>query len=218
MKMKPHVIRQGEYTTKLASDMGFSAQEVWDHPKNAELKSQRKEMDVLFPGDLLFIPEAAPEPLPVKLKASNQYELKVAKVLVEVVFGLGGKPLADEAFEVLGLPFELKGKSGGDGSVKIEVPVYARQLEISFTERSLVFTLRVGDMDPIDERSGVRMRLANLGMIPDESRASALANESSDADLVEEEAIRAFQESRGLEPTGKLDDATKSALVDAHGS
>jgi hypothetical protein len=34
-----HVVRQGEYLRKLAYRFGVAPEELWDHPKNADLKA-----------------------------------------------------------------------------------------------------------------------------------------------------------------------------------
>src|SRR5690349_22189598 len=53
-----YVIQQGDYVPKIAADRGFSDfKTIWDHPRNAELKSLRTTPNVLLPGDKLFIPE-----------------------------------------------------------------------------------------------------------------------------------------------------------------
>ena len=66
-------------------------------------------------------------------------------------------------------------------------------------------------LDPIEERSGARMRLFHLGHLGPEP--------DGDGDApVPHEAIAAFQESAGLTPHGDLDDETREALRKAHGS
>ena len=45
--MKPYVIKQGDYLTRLSHRLGFVADEVWNHGKNAELKSLRKDPETL---------------------------------------------------------------------------------------------------------------------------------------------------------------------------
>jgi N-acetylmuramoyl-L-alanine amidase len=36
---------------------GYNWQTLWNHPQNANLKNTRKDPNVLFPGDFVFIPE-----------------------------------------------------------------------------------------------------------------------------------------------------------------
>ncbi len=87
-------------------------------------------------------------------------------------------------------------------------------MRVVFAKRNFVFPVRLGDMDPIAETSGVRARLEHLGYLP--SSAAALSEGETDARLIT--AIQEFQRAHGAEPTGELDDATRSALEKAHGS
>jgi N-acetylmuramoyl-L-alanine amidase len=48
---------QGDSTTRIAFRNGFFWKTVWEHPENSELKSKRKDPNILLPGDTVFIPE-----------------------------------------------------------------------------------------------------------------------------------------------------------------
>ncbi len=54
---REHVIQEGESTISLSAEYGFLANTIWDDPANAALKTRRKDMNVLFPGDTLVIPD-----------------------------------------------------------------------------------------------------------------------------------------------------------------
>ena len=50
----------GECLNVIADRFGFFPKTLWDHPKNARLKSERKDPNILLPGDRVFIPEKTP--------------------------------------------------------------------------------------------------------------------------------------------------------------
>lgn len=51
-------IQPGDNLAAIASKFGLSDfHTLWDHPKNAQIKSKRKFPGVLFPGDILFVPD-----------------------------------------------------------------------------------------------------------------------------------------------------------------
>ena len=53
-----HVVAQGEYLSLIAARFGFrDPRVIWNHPDNAALRERRKNPNVLFPGDVLTIPE-----------------------------------------------------------------------------------------------------------------------------------------------------------------
>lgn len=217
MKMKPYAVRQGDYLARLAGRMGFSADAVWNDPRNAELKELRGNGDVLYPGDLLYVPDAAPEPMDLAAKSNNRFEAKVPVVTLDLVFSKDEQPLAGEPYEVHGLPDRVEGTSGGDGGVKLTVPVSVHEVRVVFPKYNAVYPIRVGHLDPIDELSGVRMRLENLGFYRGLG-AVAPDDESDAARALDQRAVRAFQAAHNLPVTGEVDDATRGALRDAHGS
>ena len=56
MEMRPYVVRQGEHLAGIAARYGFDPQPVWEHEANSELREQRRDPQILAPGDLLYIP------------------------------------------------------------------------------------------------------------------------------------------------------------------
>ena len=55
---KNHYVEQGEYLAQIARSYGFvDYNTIWDAPENQGLKDKRKNPNILFPGDKLFIPD-----------------------------------------------------------------------------------------------------------------------------------------------------------------
>jgi hypothetical protein len=210
--MMPYIVRQGDYLAKLAFVLGFDADEVWNDPKNADLKTLRPNPNILAPGDILYVPEKKPDDgLPIEKGADNNYSAPVPKVEVVLVFRSDDQPLANEPCEVLGLD-GADPSTDADGKLTLKIPVTIRQVSVHFTGPDLTYDIRVGDMDPHTEDSGVKKRLANLGFFPQTSRR----NPDIDEDEMLGAALSLFQKANGLEPTGKIDDATRKALIDGH--
>lgn len=215
--MRAYVIRQGDYLAKLAHRMGFNAAEVWDDPANAELK-RRRDPNLLYPGELLYVPAASRAPMPVASHAVNGYVAEPPKVFVRLVFEGADGPLADEPYVVEGVGPFPESATDGDGAVVLELSVHVRECRVVFPRRGVAYPVKVGDMDPIDEVIGVQKRLRNLGhgggVGADE--AAGLSDESRAAH--ERMAILAFQQRSGLEVTGEFDAATQAALAGGHDS
>jgi len=214
-KMKPYVIRQGDYLTRLSHRLGFAAEEVWSHPRNAELKAQRKDGDMLKAGDILFVPDAPHKRLPFSKEATNDYVARVPKLPVSLTLTHNDQPIADVKYEVLGLDEKLEGTTTGEGSVEFEIDCNVREVVVALEDRRR-YRLKLGDLDPADEPSGARQRLTQLGLY-------AATTEGEDQYIAHDEeqleaALKAFQSQRGIEPTGGLDEATVAALRDAYGA
>ncbi len=206
--MKPFVIRQGDHLAKLAYELGFDADEVWNDPNNAALREKRKP-NLLHPGDVLQVPDQPKKELRFEPSKKNGYRAKVPTLDVHLVFADEGGPMKDEPYEVRGIDAPA-GKTDAAGKLTLKVPVNVRELVLHFTKRNVVHTVQVGDMDPIEEISGVDKRLQHLGFLPPPPNGDSALRRSA--------AIRAFQASAGLPVTGAIDDDTRSALVTAHGS
>ena len=130
---------------------------------------------------------------------------------------VGGAPLAKEPYQILGLgPEPIEGATDDDGWLKTSVPVHVREIEVLLTEKDRTLRVRVGDMDPIDTMSGLKKRLTHLGYY--QPARVGVENDDVADDSALLSALKAFQSSRGLTPSGKLDDDTRKAITGAHGS
>lgn len=215
----PYVIRQGDYMTKLAHLRGFDAEEIWKDAKNDSIRAIRPNMDILAPGDIVYLPKEPKEGLEFTKESTNKYKAIVPKIDLTVTFvDDEGQPLADQVYVLEGLerageaaagaPKE-EHKTDGGGVAKFTVPVTVREVTVKFTKRNIAFVMRVGDMDPEDESTGIQKRLVNLGYLPPELPRDAEA-------AYMPSAVRSFQKDKGLPITGALDADTIKALKDAH--
>jgi N-acetylmuramoyl-L-alanine amidase len=209
---RPHVVQQGEYLTKIAYERGVDAAVVWDDPKNAELKKLRGTGDILHPGDVVYLPDDERPAVQIEAGTVNRYVADPPKVKLALVFHDGPKALANEACEVAGLGGAevAKMETAADGTLELDVPVTTRELTITFPAKDLSFAVSVGDMDPEGEASGMAKRLCNLGYLSDYQ-----ADEGDAKDTLRI-AVLAFQKDHGIDPSGDIDDATRSAIMDAH--
>lgn len=213
MSTRPYVIRQGDYLTQLAHRMGFDADAVWNDEGNRELRDRRPDRDVLRPGDVLQVPAAAPPGLDLSPHTSNSFKATIPRVEVRLTLrDVEGHAYASEPFCVHGPPQPVHGTTDGDGCAVLSVPINLPEVQLVLERPGRVFRVRVGHLDPIGELSGVRQRLAHLDhLVP-------LTMETDDEDVRLRRAVESFQRARGLDVTGDLDDSTRQALHDAHGS
>jgi hypothetical protein len=216
--VKPYVIRQGDYLTKLAHTNGYDADTVWKHAKNKELRERRSDPNTLLPGDILWVPEPTPaRRLAVKSGTDNRYTARIPKMPVSVRLQLGGEPLVKEPFRILGVgPDPIEGATDEHGWLKAEVNVHVREIEVELTARDKTLRVRVGDMDPLNTVSGVKKRLTHLGFYQP-SKIGVDNDDAADGHALVS-ALKAFQQQRGLEPTGKMNEDTAKALSGHHGS
>ncbi len=214
--MKPYVIKQGDYLTRLAHRLGFVPEEVWNDPKNAELKAQRSDPDTLKSGDIVFIPDVPKKKNPYTSESSNTFVAKVPKLPVSLTLDHNGEPIADEKFVVRGLDEEFEGTTDAEGTVAFEVDVNLKEVVVELVDKKRSYRMLLGNLDPVDEPSGARQRLMQLGIYSATLEGEDQYVAHNPKQLAA--ALKAFQKKSDLELTGELDEATVSALRDAYGS
>ncbi len=242
MPSTTHLVRQGECISSIAKENGFFWQTLWDHADNAQLKSDRKDPNVLMPDDPVAIPEKEEK---LESRASDarhkfvlkgvpaKLRLRLTKLKKKDPKPSNAKPGDDSVAEDppyepyhpeyeprANVPYQLDidgvvttGTTDGDGRINVSLPPEAQQGRIYLNRGQSdeeVIPLALGHMDPISTTTGVRKRLKNLGFF------CAEAGDDITPDL--EAALRKFQEAKELTVDGKINDATRDKLKDAHGN
>jgi hypothetical protein len=204
-----HQIRQGDSVAKLAERYGFSPQTIWDHPENADLKSLRRDMNILAPGDVVYVPDRRDDSRACETGRRHVFRRRAVPMLFRVQLLDGREPRA-------GLPYvlevdgaRLEGKTDAEGRIERYVPNKARHGRLVVDGGAVDVALDFGHMDPVDTPAGVRKRLVNLGYALDDA-----ADDTGDAAM--RAALRLFQQSVGLAPTGDPDDDTRAMLERCH--
>lgn len=101
----------------------------------------------------------------------------------------------------------IDGVTGDDGSVEAAIPPDAREGRLTSFDNGIEdYSLELGHLDPLTKDSGIRARLTNLGL------------DCGDNDESLAQAIMEFQQQRGLDATGEMDDATRTKLKKVYGS
>lgn len=211
--MPPYTVKQGDCIMTIAEANGFLWETIWNHEDNARLKERRKDPNVLFPGDVVVIPELTPriesaptEKLTTFIKKTNLVQVRLR------LLDLKRYPRTNIEYTATVDNVSSSGRSDGDGYITITVPPSARELKLKVTEGSKTdeYTLPLGSIDPIDELSGVQQRLTNLGY-------SCVSEQGTLGELTKA-SIRLFQKEMRLRANGELDDATRRKLKEIHGS
>lgn len=204
-----HTVKQGEHVVRLAYEHGFRDwTKVWQNGANADLRSLRENPNVLLPGDELFLPDflekgefcGTGQVHPFTAPALN-LQLKI------VVRDVNGDPIP--SCECL-LAFDGNDRTlvtDGEGKLNEEIPPGTTSGEIRI--RGSVYRLSIGHLDPVEEKTGQRARLANLGYYFEE-----------DEDLDDEKfrsAVEEFQCDHDLDVDGKCGPNTQKKLKKVHG-
>ena len=211
-----YVVQQGDHLSSIAKDFGFSRyQTIWDDPNNAALKAQRVNPNVLYPGDVLYIPDKTvtdfPRPTDQKHPfVLNKQPLKLRLVLEDIY----EKPIAGAACR-LRLGFDLHNvTTDGTGHLEqgISPEVHDAVLTIQAPQtpfQGVPLSIKIGHLDPVETVSGQHARLTNLGYFPGPTGASDPA--------ALESAIEEFQCDQSLTVDGICGPQTQAKLKQVHG-
>ena len=55
--MPEHMVVAGDCILSIAEENGFQWKTIWNHAANSKLKADRGDPNVLFPGDVVFVPD-----------------------------------------------------------------------------------------------------------------------------------------------------------------
>ncbi|MYM96257.1 peptidoglycan-binding domain-containing protein [Duganella vulcania] len=213
-----HMVLQGECTSKLADRYGFFPDTVWDWPDNAALKAQRRDKNILLPGDRLAIPGRRTKLVSAQTGQRLTLRRKGVPDSMRIQFLLDGRArsqvpyLAQVSYGDDTLSPDSSGETDADGYVTVALMPNAQTLTITLGtgQEAREHTFQIGAMDPATDCAGIQKRLANLGFYD-----GAVDGQPS-AQL--ESAVARFQLSQDLEATGKLDPASLDKLLDLHRS
>jgi N-acetylmuramoyl-L-alanine amidase len=201
----------GDCVLSLARRYRRLPEQIWNAPENAELKRNRKQ-NVLLPGDRVFIPDVAKKQIDGATEKRHRFKVKVPTTTLKLRLLRGEEARAnlDYVLQVEGKSFQ--GKTGADGSLEVKIPADARKgsLRLLDPEGEESYPLELGGLNPASDVTGVQARLNNLGF--------ACGPVDGEVGPRTRGAIAAFQRAAGMRPTGEIDDATRSKLVERHGS
>lgn len=215
-----HIVQQGECLTSIAHQHGFRDwRAIYNHPDNAPLRRKRPNPNVLFPGDVVVLPDPMAKTAKCATGRHHRFQIKVARKELQLILrDHKGEPMKDAPVELdldgqPLLPPEGQDSWMTDGNGLLKVPVPVRSKTAVLTVADYTVKLQLGGLNPLKdvpegEVSGAQARLRNLGYDagPVDGRMGPATRG----------ALALFQADHGLEVTGKLDEASRKKLEELH--
>jgi N-acetylmuramoyl-L-alanine amidase len=189
---------------------------VYEHSANEALRESRPDPNVLFPGDVVVIPDVVAKAYDCATSLRHEFIVKRTRAWIRIaVRDEDDQPLRGRPWRLTVNDFTFEGVTDDEGGVRHEVAVDASraQLEVSLDDAAdgevFAWELQLGHLDPIETVSGVQQRLNNLGYLCGTADGVLGARTAR--------ALRAFQYARRLAVTGALDSTVRRELWAAHG-
>ena len=207
---KTVIVEQGDCLVNLSQREGFYWETIWNHSQNSTLRKRRKHLNIIKKGDELFIPDRELKEVPCATEQVHRFVLKGASVRFTLTLLDRGQPRGNERYILSVNGRSQEGTTDENGRLDEAIPADASEGLLLLGDKQEKFTINFGYVDPVDEISGVKTRLQNLGFYSGEI----------DDELTPETvtAIAEFQRSVNLSGEGQLSAETRSTLLEAHGS
>ncbi|MEO7093854.1 MAG: hypothetical protein ABI175_11430 [Polyangiales bacterium] len=230
-----HEVKAGEHMVRIcAENKQRDYRPIWDHADNKPLTKDRKNPNLLLPGDIVVLPDAKAKTVTAK---TEKHHVFIVKGKLELDFRIvlideNDKPIADKEVDFL-----KKGEtatSDGDGKVeKIDLPFKFELGTLEFEYRTIDlstrgtqppelwqgeeiveprFVVAIGHLDPLETVSGVQGRLNNLGYYAGE------IGYAEEDEIAVKCAVEEFEVEHGLKPKGDPeDDGLRTKLKEVYG-
>jgi N-acetylmuramoyl-L-alanine amidase len=206
-----HKVKQGECMASIADKYGFCPDMLWRHGKNAAIRKQRENINILYPGDLVFIPDKQTRTQDAATEQRHRFRKKIGPVKLRLRLLHHGNPIADEAYILKVEDRVISGNTDPDGYLEEIIPSGTGSAELALGEENPeILLLEIGSLDPVTEISGVQARLNNLGF--DCGIVDGVSGPLTRG------GVSAFQETNELEVTGDPDSPTRDELIERYGA
>lgn len=212
--MATYTVVPGDCLASIAERFGFGdPMLIYNDAANAALRRARPDPNVLLPGDQVVVPERTPRTEVLATEQRHRFVVKRPLTFLRLrLEDANGAPRSGLPYEVAYRNTTLKGVTTAQGVIEQPIPRDLTQAVVTVGkgQSKEVLNVALGFIDPVTTDSGLRQRLANLGLL---RPIDGIAD-----DLALRFAIHTFQLREGLEPTGGPDAETLSKLVEVHGS
>src|ERR1022692_1174838 len=111
-------VQQGDSLSSIAFGFGMNWQTLWNHPDNAALKSRRKDPNVIYPGDVVCIPEKSPRIESCSTDAKHKFVRKATPDKLKIRLLKDFEPRANTAYTLVVDGVTKGGSTDGAGQIE----------------------------------------------------------------------------------------------------
>lgn len=120
--MRDYTFRLGDTLDAVAARAGLAMSRVWEHPGNAKLRQDRKEPDLLFPRDVVVLPDVEVKELQRGTGAAHRFQVTIPRTPLQLFLLADGLPCKAAICTVVGEAGVPPATADDDGKVTLERP------------------------------------------------------------------------------------------------
>lgn len=211
-----HTVEPGECLSSIAYHYKLASwQVIYDDPHNADFRTKRPNPNLIYAGDELYIRDVEPRSEDVPADSRHIFVVKFPPTYINIrVQDLDEQPIGGAPYELKLDAVTLTGNTDDDGWIRSKIPAWAELGALKVwpnpddQDTVIEWEAKLGHLDPVEETSGVKGRLKNLGY------ACGEVNGVEDDDYTN--AVIQFQTDNKLTVDGIVGPQTRGALLKAH--
>ena len=204
-----YVVKEGDCISSIAVNKGHFWETIWNDGGNAELKEERKDPNVLLPGDLVAVPEKEKKQEPGASEQRHRFCRKGEPTELYLRVLEDGKPRGNQPYIITVEGEEHSGSTDPEGMLHVPIHGRAKTAHLCVGEQpnQVEYNIKLGNLNPIEDVSGVQARLHNMGF-------GCEVTGTMDEDTLS--AANALRARRELPPVTELNQETKDIIVNEH--
>jgi N-acetylmuramoyl-L-alanine amidase len=211
-----HTVEEGECLSSLAYQYKLAGwSEIYDDPNNADLRAQRPNANVLYPGDQVYIPDPKQREDDATTDQRHIFVVTYPPTYINIrLQNLAQEPITNARYELKLETITLNGTTDDNGWIRSQIPACAELGTLKVwpypddDDSVIEVDAKLGWLDPLETTRGVKGRLNNLGY------------DCGELNDVEDDLYRAtvgqFQHNNGLDVDGIVSPPTRAALENLH--
>ena len=199
--------QSGDCISSIAFSYGLLPETIWLHANNDSLRAERKNPNILFSGDSVFVPERIVRTEKITSGQRHKFVRKAVPSILRVRFlDDSDEPRSNIEYRA-DIDGNLRHGTTDDDGFLVE-PISPNALHalifLGSSNDVAEYNVQLGQLPPINTNEGIQARLKNLGYYNGDIDGQV-------NDLLTD-ALWAFQEEYKLTVSGELDKPTEDTL------
>ena len=122
--MGHHTIKKGECLSSISAARNLADwRKIYFHSNNQELRRKRPDPNIVYPGDVVFIPDRESGMEPGATESRHRFRMKSTEAFLRVrILNEDGEAVANQLYRLIMDQERFEGRTDGNGKIDNELP------------------------------------------------------------------------------------------------